>query len=52
VVRFPALDHRHWLIFAKLYFPASDPLIGTTQAYVVFFVGFIARPIGVFIFGH
>jgi MFS family permease len=40
------------LVFAKLYFPASDPLIGTMQAYVVFFVGFIARPIGVFIFGH
>jgi MFS family permease len=40
------------LVFAKLYFPASDPLVGTMQAYAVFFVGFIARPIGAFIFGH
>jgi MFS family permease len=40
------------LVFAKLYFPQSDPLIGTMQAYAVFFVGFIARPVGAFIFGH
>src|SRR5207245_4693496 len=40
------------LVFAKLYFPASDPLIGTMQAYAVFFVGFIARPVGAAIFGH
>src|SRR5271169_4712911 len=40
------------LVFAKLYFPQSDPLIGTMQAYAIFFVGFIARPIGAFIFGH
>jgi MFS family permease len=40
------------LVFAKLYFPQSDPLIGTMQAYAIFFVGFIARPIGAAIFGH
>jgi MFS family permease len=40
------------LVFAKLYFPTSDPLAGTLQAYAVFFVGFIARPIGAAIFGH
>src|SRR6201985_801996 len=40
------------LVFAKLYFPQSDPLIGTMQAYEIFFVGFIARPIGAFVFGH
>jgi len=40
------------LVFAKLYFPQSDPLIGTLQAYAIFFVGFIARPVGAFIFGH
>ena len=40
------------LVFAKLYFPQSDPLIGTMQAYAIFFVGFIARPVGAFIFGH
>jgi MFS family permease len=40
------------LVFAKLYFPQSDRLIGTLQAYTVFFVGFVARPVGAFIFGH
>src|SRR5215475_9018094 len=40
------------LVFAKLYFPQSDPLIGTLQAYAIFFVGFVARPVGAFIFGH
>jgi MFS family permease len=40
------------LVFAKLYFPASDPFIGAMQAYAIFFVGFVARPVGAFIFGH
>ena len=40
------------LVFAKLFFPASDPLIGTLQAYVIFYIGFIARPVGAAIFGH
>lgn len=40
------------LVFAKLYFPQSDALAGTLQAYAVFFVGFVARPIGAAIFGH
>jgi MFS family permease len=40
------------LVFAKLYFPASDPLTGTLQAFAVFAVGFAARPIGAAIFGH
>ena len=40
------------LVFAKLYFPQSDPLAGTLQAYAVFFVGFISRPVGAAIFGH
>jgi MFS family permease len=40
------------IVFAKLYFPTSDPLIGTLQAYVIFFLGFVARPIGAAIFGH
>jgi metabolite-proton symporter len=40
------------LIFAKLYFPQSDPLVGTLQAFLVYAVGFIARPIGAAIFGH
>jgi len=40
------------LIFAKLYFPNSDPLVGTLQAFAIYAVGFIARPIGAAIFGH
>jgi hypothetical protein len=38
------------LVFAKIFFPASDPLIGTLQAYVIFYIGFIARPVGAAIF--
>jgi MFS family permease len=40
------------LVFAKLFFPDSDPMIGTLKAYVIFYVGFIARPVGAAIFGH
>src|SRR5690349_3203068 len=40
------------LVFAKLYFPSSDPLIGVLEAFAIYFVGFVGRPIGAFIFGH
>jgi metabolite-proton symporter len=40
------------LVFAKLYFPASDPLVGTLQSFAVYAVGFAARPVGAAIFGH
>jgi MFS family permease len=40
------------LVFAKLYFPESDPLMGTLQAFLIYAVGFVARPIGAAIFGH
>src|ERR1043166_3227341 len=40
------------LVFAKLYFPNSDPLVGTLQAFSIYFVGFLARPVGAAIFGH
>jgi len=40
------------LVFAKLYFPESDPLTGTLQAFLIYAVGFIARPVGAAIFGH
>ena len=32
------------LVFAKLYFPASDPLVGALQAFSIYTVGFVARP--------
>src|SRR5215510_12257223 len=40
------------IVFAKLYFPSSDPLTGALQSFAVFAVGFAARPIGAAIFGH
>ena len=40
------------LVFAQLYFPKSDPVTGTLQAFLVYAVGFIARPVGAMIFGH
>jgi metabolite-proton symporter len=40
------------LVFAKLFFPKSDPLVGTLEAFAVYAVGFVARPVGAAIFGH
>src|ERR1700731_4898510 len=40
------------LVFAKLYFPSSDPLVGTLQAFRIYAVGFISRPLGAAFFGH
>jgi len=40
------------LVFAQLYFPKSDPLVGTLQAFAIYAVGFAARPVGAAIFGH
>src|SRR3984885_7021030 len=40
------------IVFAKLFFPTSAPLVGTLQAFAIYFVGFVARPIGAAIFGH
>jgi metabolite-proton symporter len=40
------------LVFAKLFFPHSDPLTGTLEAFGIYAVGFVARPIGAAIFGH
>jgi metabolite-proton symporter len=40
------------LVFAKLFFPNSDHWVGTLEAFAIYAVGFIARPIGAAIFGH
>ena len=40
------------LVFARLYFPRADPFVGTLEAFGVYAVGFLARPIGAAIFGH
>jgi MFS family permease len=40
------------LVFPKLFFPKSDPVVGTLLALLTFLVGFIARPFGGALFGH
>ena len=40
------------LVFANLYFPSSEPLSGTLQAFGIYAVGFVARPVGAALFGH
>ncbi len=40
------------LVFAKLFFPHTDPWVGTLEAFAIYAVGFIARPVGAAIFGH
>jgi MFS family permease len=40
------------LVFGKLYFPHASPMIGVLEAFSVFFIGFVGRPIGAAIFGH
>lgn len=40
------------LVFDKLFFPTDDPTISTMLAFVTFFVGFVARPLGGVLFGH
>ncbi|MBV9861082.1 MAG: MHS family MFS transporter [Alphaproteobacteria bacterium] len=40
------------LVFGKVFFAGGDPMIDTLKAFGVFFIGFIARPIGAAIFGH
>ncbi|WP_227998938.1 MFS transporter [Nocardia australiensis] len=40
------------LVFNKLFFPASDPLVGTMLAFATYAVGFLARPLGAAVLGH
>ncbi len=40
------------LVFGKLYFPNQEPLTATLNAFGIYFIGFIARPVGAAIFGH
>ena len=40
------------LIFNGLFFPQSDPLMGTLLAFATFGVGFVTRPVGGLVFGH
>ncbi|MEU2085197.1 MFS transporter [Streptomyces albus] len=40
------------LVFDELFFPDSDPLVGTLLAFLTYAVGFAARPVGALVFGH
>jgi len=40
------------LVFPKLFFPTSDPLVGTLLSLGTFAAGFVARPVGGIVFGH
>ncbi|RJL35949.1 MFS transporter [Bailinhaonella thermotolerans] len=40
------------LVFNKLFFPESDPLVGTMLAFLTYALGFVARPLGGLVFGH
>src|SRR5437867_78711 len=39
-------------VFPTLFFPQSDPLVGTLLSFSTFAVGFVARPIGGVLFRH
>src|SRR5580693_5954041 len=39
------------LVFGDLFFPKSDPVVGTMLAFLTFGVGFVVRPLGGIIFG-
>ncbi|GAA4203816.1 MFS transporter [Actinocatenispora rupis] len=40
------------LVFNKVFFPTTDPLVGTMLAFVTYALGFVARPLGGIVFGH
>jgi len=40
------------LVFGKLFFPKSEPLVGTMLAFATYALGFAARPLGGLVFGH
>ena len=40
------------LVFNKLFFPMTDPALGTIAAFGAYGVGLLARPFGAAIFGH
>ena len=40
------------LVFPKLFFPGSDPTVGTLLSFGVYATGFVARPVGGVLSGH
>lgn len=40
------------LVFNEVFFPNSDPQMGTIQAFATYAIGFFARPVGGIVFAH
>src|SRR3954465_8723654 len=40
------------LVFAQVFFPQTEPAVGTLLAFATFAVGFLSRPLGGILFGH
>lgn len=40
------------IVFTKLFFPTTDPIVSILLAYTTFAIGFVARPLGGLVFGH
>ncbi len=40
------------LVFPTLFFPEQEPLTATLLSFLTYSVGFVARPLGAFVFGH
>ena len=40
------------LVFSHVFFPQTDPFVGTLLAFGTYAVGFVARPIGGIVIGH
>jgi MFS family permease len=40
------------VVFPTVFFPSSDPAVGTLLALGTFAIGFVARPLGGLVFGH
>ena len=40
------------LVFSKVFFPTSDPVVGLMLSYLTFSLTFFIRPLGGFIFSH
>ena len=51
-LRLYPLQHRHGARFRQIVLPAFNPWVGTLEAFAIYAVGFIARPVGAAIFGH
>ena len=40
------------LVFDRIFFPETSPIVGTLAAFATYFVGYLARPLGGILFGH